>query len=371
VNALSTSRPVSQTTLASPRWRRAVLYGVLWAVAISVLESFALPLGHVGATQLMDFVAGLFPRWCVMGIILAVVTMLFERRLTWWSIAPTLLGFSVLVCAAWWFPSDSLWPMEHGYLHIFWGGLFYGGVFVAAYRVNERAERTRRLFGRAEIARQRTESLLSAAQLRALQGHIDPTFLLRVMVEVERRYTQDARAAGALLDAMVSFLRAAMPGVRGGASTLAVEVQLAMQYAQVWAELEPRRPAWRLSLEGSIPDVQFPSLLLLPVLDRLASSEGASFHSELSVRDVGGKCELVLDSAASYRAPWLEPDLMYRLQVGLRTMFGEDWVLAVSDTSAAPKFVLTLPFDRPAHAAAVEHGHAPLLSTTDQEMGHG
>jgi LytS/YehU family sensor histidine kinase len=62
----------------------------------------------------------------------------------------------------------------------------------------------------AQIARQRTETLRTEAELDSLQGKIDPHFLLRVMVETKRRYDTDPAGATRLVDTLVRFLRAAM-----------------------------------------------------------------------------------------------------------------------------------------------------------------
>ena len=47
---------------------------------------------------------------------------------------------------------------------------------------------TPQVLTQAQIARSGTATLFSEARLRALRGHVDPDFLLRVLGEVERRY---------------------------------------------------------------------------------------------------------------------------------------------------------------------------------------
>lgn len=351
-------------------WRRAVGYGVLWGIAREAMSAFALPLSQISAMELLIFEAHTLPHACLAGVVLAGATMLLERRLTLALIAPALVAFSLLFADRYSLSAPSVgvdvpsWLHNPSNLHTIWGNMFCGGLFVAAYRLSAQSERTRGLLAQAEIARQQTEALLSAAQLQGLQGHVDPAFLLRVMAEVERRYGHDAAGAGRLLDALVSFLRAAMPGVRSGASTLAAEMLLCTQYAKVWAELEPGRATWSIHVDGALPELPFPALLLLPVLDRLAAADGSASRAELHVRHSTAQCTLSMERAVFGHSRWMPPDLLYRLQVGLRTLFGDAWTLALGDSPATPAFALTLLLDRPARSGL------PLFST-HEETTHG
>lgn len=386
-------------------WPRALVYGLLWGLAIMVAETFVQPLDAKSLSEWLWFEFGML-QWAVAGIGLASATMLLEYRLRSWMIAPALIAFSLLVSAGWWQLPGRVWmgradaarpqegsvesasgnsplaaPLRPGYdrrpyfstwfdgagrVHIFWGAMVYGGLFVAAYRLSMQSERTRQLLARAEIARQETENLLSEAQLLSLQGHIEPAFLFRAMVEVEHRYAHDAAGMARLLDPLISFLRAAMPGVRSGASTLAAEVSLAEQYAQVWAELEPARATWNVQIEGTLPDLPFPPLLLLPVLDQLAAGASAQ-RIDLQLSQIDGPCVLTLISPTPGHELRLTPELLYRLQVGLRAVFGHAWKLQI--TPGYAQYVLTLP--RAPTASAVPTSSLPLFSPAHQEITHG
>jgi hypothetical protein len=131
-----------------------------------------------------------------------------------------------------------------------------------------------------------------------------------------------------------------MPGVRSGASTLLAEVRLAHAYARVLAELEPGRARWRLDVPAVMPDLPFPPLLMLPVLDRLAS--GATRGIVLELRHADGRCILKLHRAEPCHHAWLGSELDYRLRVGLRATLGDSWSLDIGDGTASPAFVLDL-----------------------------
>jgi hypothetical protein len=362
--------------LSAVDWQRVLSYGVLWGIGVVALEAFDSPLSDLSGTQLLVIELRMVPVWCLPGIALAGTSMALDHRLTIPRIAPILVGIAMLQCALSWLFWQGLslpgatslpaWAADPQHLHAAWNSFIYGGLFVAAYRLSIASERTRRLLAQAEIARQQTEVLLGAERVRALQGQIDTGLLLRGMVEVERRYVHDAAGTQRLLDPLVNFLRAAMPGVRSGASTLAAEVLLARRYAELRAELDPGRTTWSIRLEGAMPEVPFPPLLLLPVLDQLTADSHAP-GAELRVSQAGAKCRLSLSRGSLSRAPWLTPDLLYRLQVGLRTVFGEAWTLAVGEYPATAAFELTLPVER---TEAPPAGDA-TVSPTPLEAIHG
>ena len=330
-------------------WRRALSYGVLWAIACATMESFMLPLGNLRPVELLEFNLRMMVLWLVVGVAPVGALLLFEPHLTPARFAPALLVFALIGTATWTHvPTVRLMTQlaAGSSMHVFWVCLCYGGVFIAVYGMSQRGERTRALLAQAEIARQRSEAALGAAQLQALQGQVDPVFLLRVMTEVERRYAAAPATVDGLLDPLIDFLRAAMPGVRSGASTLAAELLLAMQYARLVAALEPGRGVRAIRVDGTMPDLPFPPLLLLPVLDALAAATGDG-GTTLQIAQHAGRCNLTLSRAGlSGNDAWLPSELLYRLQVGLRTLFGDTWALTLR-AGTGPAFTLTLPLTPP------------------------
>lgn len=358
------------TTSAWLNGRRVLGYSLLWGIACAALESFALPLGEIGGTDLLRFMGAQLSRWSITGVALVSAALLLEQRLGLALMAPVLVVFGLLasivfwVFGKWW--SLDLLALRGNAAYIFWSAVVYGGMFLVAYRLNVQAERTRALLAQAEIARQKTETLFSEARLLSLQGHVDPAFLLRAVIEVQRRYADDPAGMDRLLDRLVSFLRSAMPGVRSGTSTLAAELRLAEQYAQVWGELEPGRVDWRIHVEGPVPELPFPPLLLLPVLDQLAAAAGPAQRGDLQVTRLDGHCVLTLNRRLREDEHWLAPELSYRLQVGLQALFGNAWTL--TDKPESPACVLSLPVDRA--AATLPAPPRPRSSTNHPETTH-
>lgn len=352
-------------------WRRVLGYGLLFGIACTALESFALPLGQLRFADLLRFTLQAATGWAAIGAALASTMLLLGPRLTSSSFAPVLVSFALVASVAWTLLNQVLFGtswLAANTLHLFWGCLCYGGVLMTVWQVSQRQERTRALLARAEIARQRSEAALSSAQLLALQGQIDPSFLLRVMTEVEHHYAARPAAADRLLDALVSFLRAAMPGVRSGRSTLGAELSLATQYVRLVAAVEPGREV-RVVNQSGMPDLRFPPLLLLPVLDAIWGAPGGAV-AKLQVAAQDGHCVLSLAREGLDTDAWLPVDLVYRLRVGLTTLYGDAWNLELHRGAGTPAFILTLPVylagERP---ASPSRGEAPCHQSETPDHG--
>lgn len=333
-------------------WRRGVSYGFLGGVALIAMELLLLPVG-LSASELLQIAIYLLPQWCATGIGIACLAIAAERRFNTALLALALVLFAVAMSGVVFGVSrlardlDLMafvggappWPT---FFYNLWVILFFGGLFMVVCVLNIRAERTRTSLGKAEIERSRTEILLGEAQLRALQGHVDPVFLLRVLADVEQRYAHRPADADRLLDRLVVFLRNAMPGVRSGHSTLEGEIALATAYAHLWADLEPRRESWRIRIAEPLPELPFPPLLLLPILDCLAATTPVAPRGDIAVTSVGNGVTLALDGPAAATGDWFPSELAYRLRVGLRTELDDAWTLTINDTAMPGLPALTL-----------------------------
>ena len=355
--------------MTSSDWQRAVSYGLLWGVAVTALESLELPLGAFRQGELLQFAIQMLPHLSLSGVVLAVVTVWTAQRpvngwlLLWAAVLFPVLTWVINMAVKSVVAHDRFWVTDGSgsYLHTMWTSLCYGSMFLVAYRLNVRSESSRQGLARAEIARQHSENSLAETRFRALRGHVDPAFLLRVVTALRARYALDPRAADQLLDRLVTFLRAAMPGIRGGDSTLAAEAQIALHYAQVLHELDPASPLLRLHADDSWPDLPFPPLLMLPVVGQLTAATGGA-GIDLALAQDGEQCVLTLRAADLRDPAWLSPDLAFRLQVGLRAMFQDDCALRLSDQPGQPVLALTLPAAAPAAAAS---------STALKEVSYG
>lgn len=337
-------------------WRGAVAFGTLGGVTLTAMELLLLP-SDLTSSELGELALRILPQWTVTGIAISGLATFAEHRLraSHWVLA--LFPFAIAMSTVFTglraltrrfdlmpglraFAGRALeWPT---FLYDLWVILFFGGLFLIACVLRVRAERTRKLLIQSEIKRGRTETNLDQAQLRTLQAQVDPAFLLRVMGDVARRYEADHAGADRLLDDLILFLRQAMPGVRAGWSTLDDEIALAAAYGQVWEELEPMRARWRVRIDTPLPNLPFPSFLLLPVLDRWAGAAVPGSNAELRVASRGDVVTMKLVDGGGGPVDWIGSELECRLRAGLRAAFGEKCVVTMDRNPSATASLLSL-----------------------------
>ncbi len=274
--------------------RRIVAWGSTWALAVAVVEALAFsPAAAWGSIKLLLWWVFYWtvPFWCAVGAWLVwlvahgerytggrgrVVIFIFTCVLAG-GLQP-LLSTGLMELTKDVFPSANRFAQELGVvpgpsnwlalaLYNTWLCLFYGGLLMAVCSLTLRTERTRSLLHANAMASSRTEALLDAERLQALQTQIDPNLLLESLDELQQRYRVAPGSAERLLETLVEFLRDAMQGLRDPVSTLQAEVRLAKAFAKLQRE-RGLEGAWRVI--EPVPFVsagyKFPSLLMLPLL---------------------------------------------------------------------------------------------------------
>lgn len=103
------------------------------------------------------------------------------------------------------------------------------------------------------------------AQLSAVQARVDPMQLFAALDAIEHLYAGDAERADALFDALVLYLRAAVPRIDGAASTLGRELELAAACVRMHALSAGRDVALEVDADGALRSLAFPPGVLLPL----------------------------------------------------------------------------------------------------------
>jgi hypothetical protein len=161
--------------------------------------------------------------------------------------------------------SSKRWPLWVR----FWGNsgptFVYSLFAIALYRMwrrsRERAAALRDMqHARVELLRQTAQ-----ADLLAMQARIDPAFLFDTLQAIGRAYGTEPAGGRRLIDALIDYLRAVLPGIDSAASTLGKECELARAY------LELARQRYALDVRVEVVDsgaraVQFPPMLVLPIV---------------------------------------------------------------------------------------------------------
>jgi hypothetical protein len=134
------------------------------------------------------------------------------------------------------------------------------------YLYGRSARRAAQLLGTAQVRLADAERRVIAEQLQSAQAMVDPAFLFDTLRLVEAKFEHDPEGADRLLDALIRFLRAALPSSADAGGTLGQQVRL----ARAWLDIESLRSGGRLSTQIVVPraldDRPFGPLLLLPLI---------------------------------------------------------------------------------------------------------
>ena len=316
------------------RWRHAIICGLLWGLVVLLAVTLVQPVGDLNAPDLLHFMAYLCLQWCCVGVIWACGAKLAEDMRK-----PRLLFCLVLLCA--WIvnvafaAADTIMPGSSGHLsqaktfdlavYELWINLFYGGFYTLGFLTIRRTHALRRRLAAVRLSHNKAESRLREARLQAVRGQMQPSMLLEALAALRRVYGEDRRAGDQLFDLLIAFLRAAMPGLRSGSSTLAAELAVIERYTLLREALLAGPPVWRLALGVPPPDLPFPPLRLLPALDRL--SRAAPLSAAVEVTAGPDDDAFVIRIGAPAPQPLPLP-LLQRLRSAMRQDLGVGAIMA-------------------------------------------
>lgn len=182
----------------------------------------------------------------------------------------------------------------------------------------------------ANTQRASVERATIAARLKVMQARVEPELLFGALRDVRTLYLRDRGAADAVLDDLIAYLRAALPQIRGDASTLGRETALAVAYANVL----PAARNGELTAESSIPEdaqrLAFPPMVLLPLVRAAADSSA----SRITISLVEGESAVAIRlEPAATPAGWGERQLE-AVRVALSNGFGPAATLEVENGCA-------------------------------------
>ncbi len=146
-------------------------------------------------------------------------------------------------------------------------GIGFGGVVVAALVLRERHARDQARILGAEAERHQLEKTVLEARLQLMQAQVEPHFLFNTLANVQHLVETDPPAASRMLASLIQYLRAALPRMREGATTLGREVDM----ARAFLEIHRVRMGGRLEFGIAVPDGlrarAFPPMMLISLVE--------------------------------------------------------------------------------------------------------
>jgi hypothetical protein len=234
------------------------------------------------------------------------------------------------------------------------------GLLFAAYcQTRDREIATLRAARTAELERANAQRDIMASRLQVLQARVEPELLFDALGDVRGAYLRDPDAASALLDDLIAYLRAALPQMRGGTSTLLREVTLAEAYLKV----VPAGRSGDLIVDVRVADeigaTPFPPMVLLPLAHAASEATPSAIRIEApavgsAVPGDGRSIEMRID-VSRIPAGWEEAELL-AIRAALQSYFGTEATLRIASTSGSASAIVTW--------SAAESGHPPSARAT-------
>ncbi|TXI25251.1 MAG: sensor histidine kinase [Roseateles sp.] len=135
---------------------------------------------------------------------------------------------------------------------------------------------------RARWKREQMQARMTEAQLRLLQGQIEPHFLFNTLANVQSLIDFDPERAKLMLERFTDYLRASLGQLRGDSTTLAREFAMLEAYLGLMQLRMGERLRMRLTLPPELADYPLPPLLLQPLVEN-------AIHHGLEPRIEGGE----------------------------------------------------------------------------------
>jgi hypothetical protein len=120
------------------------------------------------------------------------------------------------------------------------------------------------------------------AQLRLLQGQIEPHFLFNTLANVIGLIDADPARARLMLESFIDYLRSSLGGLRNQAHTLGQELALVDAYLRVLSLRMEDRLRVRLDVPSALHTVQLPAVLVQPLVEN-------AIHHGLEPKVEGGE----------------------------------------------------------------------------------
>ncbi len=146
-------------------------------------------------------------------------------------------------------------------------GLVLGVLFALGALLQQREAEARAQALRFELERSQLERQALDARLSLLQAQVQPHFLFNTLANVQALVESGSPRAPEVLRALTAYLRAAVPRLHDGPTTLGEELQRVRAYLQLMQMRMPDRLRFRVVGDTDLDGLPFPALSLLTLVE--------------------------------------------------------------------------------------------------------
>lgn len=108
---------------------------------------------------------------------------------------------------------------------------------------------------------------LAEAQLKTMQAQVEPHFLFNTLASVDYLIETEPATASKMQKSLIQYLRAALPQMREGSTTLGKEVQLCRSYLEILKFRMEDRLQYSVIVPQGLSSAQFPPMMLQSLVE--------------------------------------------------------------------------------------------------------
>lgn len=207
---------------------------------------------------------------------------------------------------------------------------------------------------RSRLSQQQLQNEVTQAQLRLLQGQIEPHLLFNTLANIQSLMDYEPARAKRMLETFSGYLRASLGQLRQGDSSLEAELEMAGNYLSLQQIRMEERLRFRITASEEARLARMPTLMLQPLVENaiehgLAPTlDGGSILVHAAVSE-GRLLVRILDDGAGLAAPRkrLRPGngmALANLRSRLLAQFGTQASLILRECEDGTEAVLELPY---------------------------
>jgi signal transduction histidine kinase len=167
--------------------------------------------------------------------------------------------------------------------------LIVTGIIVKIVLGSKRKAEVRAQVATATAAEEGLKRQLAEAQLKMMQAQVEPHFLFNTLASVDYLIETDPARASTMQKNLIQYLRAALPQMREGSTTLGKEVALCRSYLEILKVRMEDRLQFAITVPQGLSSAQFPPMMLQSLVENAIKhglepkSEGGSLTLTASV----------------------------------------------------------------------------------------
>ena len=268
-----------------------IVFGVMhdWSITpvpVWIARCFIVALAGLAAFGLFEqWPAGL-PRWLarwVLQLVAVIVVIPFGTILSYALTGGG--GFHAIMASP---------QLRNGFFSMIGPAFFFGPWIVIGAVLRQREALAREQQVKFQLERSELERQATAARLRLMQAQVQPHFLFNTLANVRALVKANSPQAPAVLDSLIAYLRAAVPGLGDADSTLGREVQLVRSYLELMHMRMPDRLQYSVHADDEALGLRCPPMTLLTLVENAVrhgidpGEEGGRIDVTVTVRD--GRC---------------------------------------------------------------------------------